>query len=80
LIVFQNQDALNRFQKGELTFAADASAVLLQYGATAQTPFKNGVAVFCSPTAGAMVSAAIGGQSFSFQPVWQNSQNNNGNQ
>jgi len=80
LIVFQNEEALHRFEKGELTFAANASAVLLQYGATGQTPFKNGVAVFCSPTAGAIVSAAIGGQSFSYQPVWQNNNNaDNGN-
>jgi lipid-binding SYLF domain-containing protein len=68
LLVFQDQNALNNFEQGQFAFAADASAVALKSGAAAAAPYKNGVAVFVSPIGGAMLEAAIGGQSFSYQP------------
>jgi len=68
IVAFQDQDSLNRFEQGQFAFAADASAVLLKSGAAASAPYKNGVAVFTSPIGGAMLEAAIGGQSFSYQP------------
>jgi lipid-binding SYLF domain-containing protein len=68
LLVFESPAALDRFQAGQLTFAADASAVALQRGvATADLPFVDGVAVVVSPISGAMVEAAIGGQQFTCQ-------------
>jgi hypothetical protein len=51
-----------------LTFDASASAVAMKDGAAASTQYTNGVAVFVSPIGGLMVEAAIGGQTFSFQP------------
>ena len=68
LLVFESQAALDRFKAGQLTFAADASAVALQRGvATANLPFVDGVAVVVSPITGAMAEAAIGGQQFTCQ-------------
>jgi lipid-binding SYLF domain-containing protein len=68
LLLFESQAALDRFKAGQLTFAADASAVALQRGvATADVPFVDGVAVVVSPISGAMVEAAIGGQQFTCQ-------------
>jgi lipid-binding SYLF domain-containing protein len=68
LLVFETQAALDRFKAGQLTFAADASAVALQRGvATANLPFVDGVAVVVSPITGAMAEAAIGGQQFTCQ-------------
>ena len=68
LLVFESQAGLDRFKAGQLTFAADASAVALQRGVvTADIPFVDGVAVVVSPLSGVMVEAAIGGQQFTCQ-------------
>jgi len=69
LIVFENNDALNRFTAGNFAFSANASAVALKSGAAAAARFENGVAVFTLPKGGAMLEASIGGQKFTFQPV-----------
>jgi lipid-binding SYLF domain-containing protein len=68
LLVFERKAALDRFKAGQLTFAAEASAVVLKTGvATTDIPFVDGVAVVVSPIGGAMVEAAIGGQQFTCQ-------------
>jgi len=69
LIVFESPNALERFKSNSLRFAAEASAVALKSGAAKSAKYENGVAVFTRPTGGLMFEAAIGGQSFSFQPV-----------
>ena len=68
-VVFETPDALQRFKDGKLSFEANASAVALKSGAAASTKYENHVAVFTLPKAGLMFEAAIGGQSFSFQPL-----------
>jgi lipid-binding SYLF domain-containing protein len=68
LLVFANQGALDRFKAGQVTFAADASAVVLKTGVTTHTSFIDGVAVVVSPVGGVMLEAAIGGQQFTYQP------------
>jgi lipid-binding SYLF domain-containing protein len=68
LLVFANQHALDRFKAGQVTFAADASAVVLKTGVTTDASFIDGVAVVVSPIGGVMVEAAIGGQQFTYQP------------
>jgi lipid-binding SYLF domain-containing protein len=68
LLVFANKGALDRFKAGQITFAADASAVVLKTGVTTDTSFIDGVAVVVSPIGGVMVEAAIGGQQFTYQP------------
>ncbi len=69
LIFFENQDALNRFKSGNFAFAAQASAVALKSGASADAKYANGVAVFTMGQAGLMFEASIGGQKFSYEPV-----------
>ena len=66
LIVFQNQAALDKFKRGKLEFAANASAVALKAGAGASAEFKDGIAVFVEPTGGLMAEASVGGQQFKF--------------
>jgi lipid-binding SYLF domain-containing protein len=68
LIVFENKEALDRFRNNQLTFAANASAVIVKKGAAAANRFENGVAVYVMPKAGAMAEATIGGQKFTFTP------------
>jgi len=72
LVVLETQSALRRFEAGQLAFDATASAVALKSGAASSAKYENGVAVFVEPQAGLMVEAAVGGQSFSYQPGAQN--------
>jgi hypothetical protein len=58
---------LDRFKAGQVTCAADASAVVLKTGVTTDTSFIDGVAVVVSPIGGVMLEAAIGGQQFTYQ-------------
>jgi hypothetical protein len=58
LPVFESKGALDRFKAGQLSLAADASAVVLKTGVATDISFIDGVAVVVSP---------IGGQHFTCQ-------------
>jgi lipid-binding SYLF domain-containing protein len=68
LIFFETQSALDRFKSGSFAFAAQASAVALKSGASANAKYSDGVAVFTMGEAGLMYEASIGGQKFSYKP------------
>lgn len=69
IIFFETPDAVNKFKAGDLTFAAQASAVALKSGASANAEYANNVLVFTRGQAGLMVEASIGGQKFNYQPL-----------
>jgi lipid-binding SYLF domain-containing protein len=69
LIVFESEHAIDRFKDGKFTFAAQASAVALKSGTTADAKYADGVAVFSAGQAGLMYEASIGGQKFSYNPL-----------
>jgi lipid-binding SYLF domain-containing protein len=66
VIFFQTKEVFNRFTAGKFEFAAQASAVAATAGASADAPYRNGVAVFTMAQGGLMYEASIGGQKFSF--------------
>jgi lipid-binding SYLF domain-containing protein len=68
LLAFEDAPSLTRFEAGKFAFAADASAVALKSGAAATAKYTDGVAAFVEPQGGLMLEAAIGGQSFTYQP------------
>jgi lipid-binding SYLF domain-containing protein len=68
VVAFESPGALQRFESGQFAFDANASAVALKSGAAASAKYTNGVAIFVEPVGGLMVEAAVGGQSFSYQP------------
>jgi lipid-binding SYLF domain-containing protein len=68
LIAFEDDHAINRFKGNNLQFAAQASAVALKSGATANARYADGVAVFTNGESGLMYEASIGGQKFSYTP------------
>lgn len=68
VILFENQAAFENFKNGKLKFAANVSAVAMKSGAADSAKYTDGVLVFVEPKAGLMLEAAIGGQSFSYQP------------
>ena len=69
VIVFETPAALSDFKKGEYALDAEASAVALKAGASAEARYRHGVAVFTHNNGGLMAAAAIGGQKFSFSPA-----------
>ena len=68
VVFFETKEALAAFKKGEWTMAAQASAVVVKSGASADAKYKDGIAVFTLPKAGAMAEASIGGQKFTYTP------------
>ena len=69
LIFFENKAALDRFKSSNFAFAAQASAVALKSGVSANAKYSDGVAVFTLGETGLMYEASIGGQKFAFEPV-----------
>jgi lipid-binding SYLF domain-containing protein len=67
LVVFKDEDALERFKQGKVRFAANASAVLVKAGAAATADYEKGVTVFAYASGGMLLEAAIGGQKFNFK-------------
>lgn len=69
LLFFRDKAVLDNFKAGNAEFSAEASAVIATAGAAAKNSYNsNGVAVFVHVKGGAMLSASIGGQKFSYQP------------
>lgn len=69
LLIFQDQEALNRFRNDMWAPSATASAVILRSGAAVTADFQEGVAAFIRPEAGAMAEASLGGKRFKFEPA-----------
>ena len=64
VIFFEDEDAYDRFIDGKYEFAAQASAVALKSGASADAKYRDGVIVFTHADGGLMYEASIGGQKF----------------
>ena len=69
IIVFENKQAFDRMKRGQMAFAADASAVLVKAGAAAARGFGDGTRAFVYGDGGMLLEAAIGGQRFNFKPA-----------
>lgn len=66
VIFFENEEALNRFKENNFEFSAQASAVAVKAGATANVKYREGVMVFSQLKGGLMYEASIGGQKFDY--------------
>ena len=75
IIVFENQQTLERLKQGKFAFAANASAALVRAGAAASAGFEKGARAFVYSDGGLMLEAAIGGQKFRFKPASQDQGN-----
>lgn len=67
-IFFKDETALEHFKRGNFEFGAQASAVLVVLGASADADYDAGVAVFTVAQGGLMFEGSIGGQRFSYEP------------
>lgn len=66
-IFFKDQTALDNFSRGNFEMSAQATAVALTAGASAETNYDSGVAVFTIADGGLMYEASIGGQKFKYK-------------
>ena len=67
-IFFKDDVAIGNFQRGNFEFGAQASAVAIHKGASADTSYDKGVAVFTHAAGGLMIEGSVGGQKFTYQP------------
>lgn len=70
IIFFRNKKDLEKFEQDEFTFSAQATAVIIVWGAASKADYKNGMAVFIMTDSGVMVDASLGGQKFNFVPKY----------
>ena len=63
-IFFENASTLETFKQGNYELNAQASAVAVTAGASADASFKGGMAIFTQAKGGLMYEAAVGGQKF----------------
>lgn len=66
VIFFESKKDLDRFKDSRFEFSAQASAVAVTAGASANVKYTDGVMVFTMLKGGLMYEAAVGGQKFKF--------------
>ena len=67
-IFFKDDVALGHFKRGNYEMGAQASAVAVTAGASADADYDKGVAVFTNIGGGLMADASVGGQKFTYEP------------
>ncbi len=68
-LFFKDADALNDFKKGNYELGAQASAVAVTAGASADASYSGGVAIFTRAKGGLMYEASVGGQKFKVEDL-----------
>jgi len=63
-IFFEDDVALSDFRRGNYELGAQASAVAITAGASADANYNGGVAIFTAAKGGLMYEASVGGQKF----------------
>jgi lipid-binding SYLF domain-containing protein len=63
-LFFQDTPTLSNFKQGNYELGAQASAVAVTAGVSADAAFVNGMAIFTQAKGGLMYEAAVGGQKF----------------
>ena len=63
-LFFKDKTALDDFKRGNYELGAQASAVAVTAGASADADYSSGVAIFTQAKGGLMYEASVGGQKF----------------
>jgi lipid-binding SYLF domain-containing protein len=66
LIFFENHETLDKFIKNKFEFSAQASAVAVKTGVSANAQYKDGTMIYTEQKGGLMYEASIGGQKFKY--------------
>ena len=67
-IFFRDHIALEHFKRGNWEAGAQASAVAITAGASADANYDGGVVVFTHSNGGLMFEGSVGGQKFTYEP------------
>jgi len=67
-IFFKDDVALGDFKRGNFELGAQASAVAITAGASADAAYDKGVAIFTHVVGGLMFEGTVGGQRFKYEP------------
>ncbi len=67
-IFFEDAATLANFKRGNYELGAQASAVAITAGASADAKFNGGMAIFTQAKGGLMYEASVGGQKFKVEP------------
>lgn len=67
-IFFKDDTAIGHFKRGNFEFGAQASAVAITAGASADAAYDSGVAIFTHAAGGLMFEGSVGGQKFKYTP------------
>ena len=65
-VFFRDDTALNEFKRGNFELGAQASAVAVTLGSSADANYNKGVAIFTLASGGLMFEASVGGQKFTY--------------
>ncbi len=68
-IFFEDDLTLSNFKRGNYELGAQASAVAVTAGASADVDFNEGVAIFTQAKGGLMYEASVGGQKFKIEEI-----------
>jgi lipid-binding SYLF domain-containing protein len=69
VIFFETKNEMDRFKESRFEFSAQASAVAVTEGASANVKYTDGVMVFTMQKSGLMYEASVGGQKFTFNKL-----------
>ena len=69
VIFFRDKTALDDFKRGNFELSAQASAVAVKPGVSADLAYNGGVAIVTMAKGGLMYEASVGGQKFSYKPA-----------
>lgn len=69
IIVFHDPAVFQRLKGGQFSLTADAEAVALSRGASANASLRGGTQVFVLPEGGLMAGISVAGQQIEFQPM-----------
>lgn len=68
VIFFESKKEMDRFKENKVELSAQASAIAVTAGASADAKYVDGVMVYTMQKGGLMYEAAVGGQKFKFNP------------
>lgn len=68
-IIFQTEEAFERFKSGELKLSSDISVVMVDEGVSQDVDFQEGIGVVSMSKAGAMAGVSVGGQKFDYKDL-----------
>ncbi|MCO4294570.1 YSC84-related protein [Solitalea sp. MAHUQ-68] len=66
LLFFENKESLDHFMADKVEFSAQASAVAITEGGSANAKYTNGIMIFTHQKGGLMYEASVGGQKFDY--------------